>query len=65
MAKCWGNNNCIFCGKYVKHDYLGKDGKIYRNIMVQQSGKYGQRIVAHRACYLYNQDVNRRSRHEE
>lgn len=58
MAKSWGNNNCIFCGKYVRHDYLGMDGKIHRNIMVKQSGKYGQIIVAHRACYMNN--LNRR-----
>ena len=49
--------NCIYCGKYVTHDYVSMDGKICRNIMVKQSGKYGQTIVAHKACYLYNIDV--------
>lgn len=50
--------NCIYCGKYVTHDYVSMDGKICRNIMVKQSGKYGQTIVAHKACYLYNININ-------
>ena len=60
MAKCWSNNNCIYCGKYVKHDYLGIDGNFHRNIMVEQSGKHGQRIVAHFSCYMNNIVVNKR-----
>lgn len=27
--------------------------------MVKQSGKYGQTIVAHKACYLYNINVRK------
>lgn len=51
--------NCIYCEKYVTHDYVSMNGKIRKNIMVKQSGKYGQTIVAHKSCYLYNIDVRR------
>ena len=51
--------NCIYCGKYVEHDYMSMGGEIRKNVLVKQSEKYGKTISAHMGCYLYNIDVRR------